>query len=110
MKKLLLAGVVLTQALAFSAFAQQDAVGNVAKPAPYSKVSPEDRAAARAKRKAETPAAVESQGEVGSVRTPKRSNLTKEERAAARAKRRADMAAANKAGKISRPGAVNSTE
>lgn len=107
MKKLFLVmGVVAAQAFAFSAFAQGE-VGGVKKAAPYTKVAPEEKAEAKAKRRAEGAEALKQQppGEVGAVAKPKApSTLTKEEKAAARAKRRAEAAAANKAGKLDRTG------
>lgn len=107
MKKLFLVmGVVAAQAFAFSAFAQGE-VGGVKKAAPYTKVAPEEKAEAKAKRRAEGAAAIKEQppGEVGNVAAPKAAaKLSKEEKAAARSKRRAETAAANKAGKLTPTG------
>ena len=107
MKKLFLVmGVVAAQVCAFSAFAQGE-VGGVKKAAPYTKVSPDEKAEARAKRRAEGAEALKQNppGEVGAVpRAKPPAKLTKEEKAAARAKRRAEAAAANKAGKLDRTG------
>ena len=107
MKKLFLVmGVVAAQAFAFSAFAQGE-VGGVKKAAPYTKVAPEEKAAAKANRRAEGAEAIKQQppGEVGTVATPKpAAALSKEEKAAARSKRRAEAAAANKAGKLDQTG------
>ena len=113
MKKLMLvAGVVLAQAFAVSAFAQGE-VGAVKKPAPVMKVSPEEKAAAKANRKAEGSAAIKEQppGEVGAVpAAPKKSTMSKEEKAAARADRKATTAAANKAGTLPKSGEVGPTK
>jgi len=107
MKKLFLVmGVVAAQAFTFSAFAQGE-VGGVKKAAPYTKVSPEDKAAAKATRRAEGAEALKQQppGEVGAVPSSKApSKLTKEEKAAARSKRKAEASAANKAGKLDKTG------
>ena len=107
MKKLFLVmGIVAAQACAVSAFAQGE-VGGVKKAAPYTKVAPEEKGAAKAARRAEGAEAIKQQppGEVGSVAKPKApAKMSKEEKAAARSKRRAEAAAANKAGKLDRTG------
>ncbi|MGC3988048.1 MAG: hypothetical protein QM777_26905 [Pseudorhodoferax sp.] len=99
MKKVVLTlGVALAQMFAVGAFAQGEA-GTSKAPPPATKSSPEDRAAARAERKAEGAAAIKDQppGEVGGVKkAAPATKVSADEKAAARAKRKAEGAAAIK--------------
>jgi Domain of unknown function (DUF4148) len=131
MKKVALAtALVLSSAFALSAYAQEKSrpevkaetasavkAGTIPKgeaamqaPTPTKKQTPEEAAAARAKRKSETATAVKA-GEVekgaGTIdKTPPPKQQTKAEADAARAKRKAETAAAAKAGEIPK-GEVN---
>ncbi|WP_235579305.1 hypothetical protein [Pseudorhodoferax sp. Leaf274] len=99
MKKVVLSvGVALAQLFAVAAFAQGE-VGATKAPPPAKKASPEDRAAARAERKAEGAAAIKQQpaGEVGAVKkAAPAAKVSAEDKAAARANRKAEGAAAIK--------------
>ena len=68
------------------------------------KVSPEDAAAQRAKRKTETAGAVKAgdvpKGEASTAKAEPTKKMTKEEAAAARAKRKSETASAVKGGQI----------
>lgn len=110
MKKAVLSiGIAAAQMFAVAAFAQ-GAVGDVKKPPPAEAASPQDKAAARAERKAEGAAAIKQQppGEVGAVKmAPPAGMPSSQEKAAARAERKAEGAdAAKKAG----PGLVGPTK
>jgi len=124
MKKVALAtALVLSSAFALSAYAQEKSrpevkaetasavkagaipKGEAATPAPTTaKMTPEEAAAARAKRKGETATAVKAgdvpKGEGATAKAEPSKKMTKEEAAAARAKRKAETAAAVKAGAI----------
>ena len=96
MKQVLIAVGIAAQMLAVSAFAQGE-VGTFKQAAPASKASPEEKAAARAKRKTEGAAALREQplGETGQAKTAApRTKVSADEKAAARAKRRAEGAEA----------------
>ncbi|WP_326541378.1 hypothetical protein [Pseudorhodoferax sp.] len=99
MKKVVLSvGIVVAQMFAVAAFAQGE-VGTSKAPPPAKKASPEDRAAARAERKAEGAAAIKDQppGEVGGVKAAApATKVSAEDKAAARAARKAEGAAAIK--------------
>lgn len=91
-------GIVLAQAFTVAAFAQGE-TGQSKAPPSAQKASPEEAAAARAKRQAEGAEAIRQQplGEVGqSKAAPSAQRVSAEEAAAARAKRKAEGAEAIK--------------
>lgn len=99
MKKTVLSlGIAVAQMFAVGAFAQGE-VGGVKKPPPATPASPQEKAAAKAERKAEGAEAVRQNkdGEVGRVKAPPpATKATPEDKAAARAKRKAEGAEAIK--------------
>ena len=87
----------------------QGETGDVPKAQPYTKRTPEQKAAGKAQRRTEGRAGARDEvgGEVGPVAKPgARAQTTKEERKQARATRRQAAAKANKAGEIPAMGEV----
>jgi hypothetical protein len=109
MKKLshLILGAVLSQGVAFSAFAQEPGPGT-STPAPFQRVTPEDKAQGKALRKAEGRSAVKAgttTGE-GEPSPAPQVKIPKEVRQEARAVRKAETARAAKAGELKPAGEV----
>ena len=105
MKKIVLSvSLVLAQMLAVSAIAQSKGEADPAqsKAIPSAKVSPAEKAAAKATRKEEGAkvAKVKKSGEADPSSLGKAKAATKEEKAAAKAKRKAEASAAVKKGEI----------
>lgn len=113
MKKTIIAvGIIFAQAAGVAAYAQ-GLVGPVREPSSTVEASPQERAAAKEKRRMEARKAARKQpaGLVGPVRPATTPNgMSRAERKEDRAEHRAETAEANRAGELKSPGLVGPTK
>lgn len=109
---ILIGGALLSQAVVFSALAQEPGAGTP-RPQPYRKVTAEEQAVGKAHRREEGRAAAKDANSTGGEITPQpaaQAKVSKAERQEARAERKAETKRAAKAGELAPTGELGASK